>query len=454
MADPCIPGLPAGQRVHFVGVGGVGMAGLARLLHQLGFQVSGSDLVPNRLTELLSREGVSVRMGHPVYREAVDWAVRTPAVSEDNPELQSLRARQVPVLSRGQLLAAVVKSRPTVAVAGAHGKTTTSALIVHLLRALGCECGYAIGGETGFPGVVADWGKDPLFVCEADESDGTLALYHGALGVLTHVEWDHVERFRTEAALLSCYRTFAGQCREVLAHPQDRLAGAVLPRPAALPLKLDWQQDDAEGQRLCISGVDGRVETRLPLPGRHMAENALLALCAVQALGRDALTAARSLPGFVTVGRRFERLRWRGVTWVQDYAHHPTEIRALLQAARALQPRRLRVAFQPHRFSRTRHLLREFAASFDGVDDLLLLPTYAASELREQGVATDALGEACAQRFGAGTVTVLPHLQALWEAMCAVAAPGDVFLIVGAGDIGSLWQPLQALAQKEETDQP
>jgi UDP-N-acetylmuramate--alanine ligase len=438
-------------RVHFIGIGGVGMAGLARLLMQAGFTVSGSDTASHRLTELLADEGAAVFRGHSARNvpESVDWAVRTPAVGEDNPELQTLRGRQVPVFARGEVLAALSRSRRTIAVAGAHGKTTTAAMLTHLLRGAGLNCGYAIGGETAFPGVVADRGVSDWFVCEADESDGTLVHYAPAVGVLTHVEWDHVERFGSEAALLDCYRRFVSRCGMVILRGGDAMARRVTERhPRVMILREDSVRmqtvDDPSGQWV-QAVLDGEaVSFRLPLPGIHNAWNAVMALAAARQTGRDWQTLVQAFRGFASVGRRFERVRAGGIELVHDYAHHPTEIRAVLCSARALRPKRLVVAFQPHRFSRTRHLLTEFAEAFRGVDALHLLPVYAASEARELGVDSDALRTACAAELREERVQMHGSAEALIESVRKGLAIGDVFLIVGAGDIQEVFVRMRA----------
>jgi len=444
-------------RVHFVGIGGVGMAGLARLLLQAGFGVSGSDVAAHRLTRLLAAEGAAVFRGHSVRHVPADvvWAVRTPAVGEDNPEVQALRSRGVPVFARGEVLAAYSRLRRSIAVAGAHGKTTTSAMLTHLLRAAGTDCGYAIGGETDFPGCVADRGMSDWFVCEADESDGTLVHYAPEIGILTHVEWDHVERFGSEAALLDCYRRFVGRCGRVVIREADDLAvvvtaghpGVVCLSEKTLCLETE---DDPEGQWV-RAVLDGRpVAFRLPLPGRHNAWNAVMALTAAELTGADVGAAAAPLESFASVGRRFERARVDGVEVIHDYAHHPTEIRAVMASARALRPRRLVVAFQPHRFSRTRHLLRDFAEAFRGVDGLHVLPVYAASEARELGVDSDALGSVCAEVLGRERVRVHADGAALMESVRKDLAIGDVFLIVGAGDIQEVFERMRARPGKME----
>jgi len=447
MDDPLDRFLTEPAGVHFLGIGGVGMAGLALLLHARGYRISGSDAAASPLTSRLQARGITVFTGHHRHQipADLDWAVRTPAVSGDNPELEALRGRQIPVFARGNVLAAYSRGRRTLAVAGAHGKTTTSAMLTHLLRAAGVDCAYAIGGETVFPGCVADAGSDPLFVCEADESDGTLVHYAPEVGILTHVEWDHVERFGTEAALLECYRRFARRCGTVIYHADDALArraAAGHPRQIALgpQTHLLHTADDPDGQEMELVWKGETLRTRICLPGRHNARNALLAFAAAQQVRADSDPAGvwDSLRGFVSVGRRFERSRAGGVEVIHDYAHHPTEIRALLESVRALRPRRIVAAFQPHRYSRTRHLLRPFAEAFAGVDRLHLLPVYAASKLRSQKQRSEALAGVCRELLGGERVELHADAGTLAARAAKELAAGDVFLIVGAGDILTL----------------
>ncbi|MCC5847183.1 MAG: hypothetical protein JJU29_03740 [Verrucomicrobia bacterium] len=431
--------LASPTRVHLIGVGGVGMAGVARLLQQGGFVLSGSDTAPNRLTEGFQAKGGRFFRGHAVAHldDDVVWAVRTPAVGEDNPEVAALRARHIPVFARGDVLAAFSRQRQTVAVAGAHGKTTTSAMLTHLLRNAGIECGYAIGGETGFPGRVGDAGTSPWFVCEADESDGTLVQYAPEIGVLTHVEWDHVERFSSEAALMRCYRAFARRCGTLVVRADDALAMEIAAdHPRVIRVgenpKLLSAQSDPTGQEMEVE-VDGQISRlRLPLPGKHQAWNALLAITAAHcACGVSRF----DLSDFVSVGRRFERHEVAGVTVIHDYAHHPTEVRALMDSVRALGDRRVVAAFQPHRYSRTRHLLEGFADAFRGVASLHLLPVYAASEGRERGVDSDALAVCCRQRNPGLAVGFHRSRTELAGAVMKELGPEDIFMVVGAGDI-------------------
>lgn len=435
--------------VHFIGIGGVGMAGLARLLLQAGFEVSGSDTTPNRLTRELEAQGVTFFNGHHPSQVtmAPDWAVRTPAVGEGNPEVDRLRAENVPLFVRGQVLAAVVNARRGIAVAGAHGKTTTTSMLASLLSTAGKMTGYAVGGETELPGRVADAGQHDAFVFEADESDGTLVHYQPEVGFLTHVEWDHVERFRSEEALLQCYRKFVQGCGTVWIREGDALAERVcsgkrkvnrVGRSPAADLRMLRADQTPDGQTVRFQMQDETHAFTIPLPGEHNAWNGLMAVAGALHLGVPADEACKALSCFQGVARRFQKLEKNGVMLIQDYAHHPTEIRAVMQSAKALRPGRIWLVFQPHRFSRTRHLLADFVASFSGADRLALLPVYAASELSTQGVGSDQLAEKCRKQFS--DIRVYADQESLIKAWAPDLRPGDLILIAGAGDVNALQQ--------------
>jgi UDP-N-acetylmuramate--alanine ligase len=452
IARPC--------HVHFVGIGGVGMAGLARLLVQGGFQVSGSDGCANRLTDALVGMGVHFFEGHRISNvsEEIDWAVRTPAVAEDNPEVVGLRGRGIPVFRRGDILAAYSRSRKTIAVAGAHGKTTTSAMLAWILRERGLACGYAIGGETALPGVVADAGDADVFVCEADESDGTLVRYTPDTTILTHVEWDHPERFPTEASLWACYESCIRQSGRIWIREDDEVAVRLTRGHPALKtigcsdaadLQLLTQVNDPEGQELRLRSGDLDVTGRLSLPGLHNAWNAMMALGVAQDLGISMEQGLAALSGFPSVGRRFERVDVGGVTVIQDYAHHPTEIRAVMRSVQALNPKRLWIAFQPHRYSRTQRLLQGFAESFSGAERLDLLPVYAAFELPEQGADSAQLAAACRKVCGEVPVRLWSGRAELARNLADSSQPGDVLLILGAGDIGQLQREVESFLMQK-----
>jgi len=443
------------ERIFALGVGGVGMAGLARMLLQAGQEVYGCDVAETALVQELCGEGLHFHPGHQrkLLPENLDWAFRTPAVLESSPDLQALREAQVPVFRRAQVLGRLAASRTGLAVAGAHGKTTTSAILATLLREAGLECGYAVGGETALPGRVADWGSAAEFVFEADESDGSLVQYQPAVSILNSVEWDHVERFPTEEALLRLYRHFALRSSELWLREDDLLAARCakghravsrVGRSAHCELQLLERQDLPGAQRFVWRWRGREVESSLSLPGEHNTFNALLALGVALGRGLDPEELSLGLASFTSVGRRLDHfVDAKGRRVIHDYAHHPTEIRALLQAARSWQPRHIRLVFEPHRYSRTRHLLQPFAEVLSQAEELDLLPVYAASEHPEQGADSAELLEACRQLAPERPSRLWSHQDLLLQQV-EHDAEADCWLLAGAGRISELYEKLKS----------
>lgn len=438
--------------VHFAGVGGVGMAGLARLLAARGFAVSGCDASASRITDWLVRHGIAVQFGHNAAHVTPDlaWLVRTPAVAADAPEILAAQAHRLPVLARGVVLPALLQTFPfSIAVAGTHGKTTTTAMIAQLLQANGRAPAFAVGGEVEALGGVAAAGQGQLVVVEADESDGTLALYAPDLAVVTNIEFDHMEHFGGEPELVGCFQRFIRQARCVIYGADD-------PRAAALGRggisfgfadHADFRATNVElSPRASAFDVLRRgvklTRLQLPVPGRHNILNALAACAAVDAvLRRDApahpagAACFQALESFCPARRRFEVVSEAGgVLVISDYAHHPTEIRALVAAARGLGRPRLLAVFQPHRYTRTLALGADFPGAFAGVDEVVLAPVYAASEPPLAGGSSRDLARHFAQS-GVTRLREVESLDAAWNYLRETLRDGDALLVVGAGDV-------------------
>lgn len=391
----------AAEKTHFIGVGGVGMAALAVLIKSTGREVSGCDQGGGARLEWLEKEGVKVFRGHdPAHLEGADEVVVTPAVRADEPELVAAKAKGLTVRSRGETLAEYVSSRDTIAVCGSHGKTTTATFIAKLLSALGEDVAWAIGGETGaMP--VARQGTGPLVV-EADESDGTLALYRAKTLVVNKCEYDHPDFFKTEAAYFECYET------------AKRNAGEVI---------------DAES--LDLEGWD------FPVRGEHNRRNARAAVEVALRRGhsRKAVEAVMNRAFSELPDRRFQLLAPGVYT---DYAHHPTEMKCAVSMAREVCSGRLRVLFQPHRYSRTRALLNDFPAAFEGADEVVLCPTYAAFEDPAEGGDVADLYKICRETVfpaNAPRFYLARSCEEAWTHAALSAKEGDVTLLLGAGDI-------------------
>lgn len=485
--------LPA--RAHFVGVGGVGMAGLAWLLHRLGCDVSGCDAKPDAATcAWLRAAGVRVPGAHdPAHlaAEKPDLVVRTPAVHDDNPELAAARAAGIPVVARGELLAGLSARFRTAAVCGSHGKTTTSTFLAAILRDLAPErTWWCIGGTSGGTAVAGAPAAAPgarpeaaaaLLVAEADESDGTLARYRPALLVVTNVDLDHVDRFPSVAAFEEVFRRAIDRTAGPVVYGADHPRAAALARasghdpivsfgfsPEADFRILDWTPDGAGGQRFSLavpapapggaaaaggSGEPSPVRLHLPVPGRHNALDAAAAIAAAAALGFPPEAAARALERTAALpARRFERIGSpAGFEVVSDYSHHPSEIRALVETARGVPHKRIVGVFQPHRYTRTKTFLADFPPAFAGLDELVLCPVYAASEPPLPGGSAADLYAAFRTAAAPG-VPVPVYARSLDEAADWFRfnlREGDLVLVVGAGDVDALAPIVAAMRPAE-----
>ena len=400
------------KRYHFTGVGGVGMAGVAFLLKQIGHDVSGCDLHSSPRTAWLEANGIKVSAGHSPSHitQDIDVCVFTPAVPKDSPEFLAAQKSECQVKYRGEVLADIFNASNGIAVCGTHGKTTTSTFIAKLLRALGEDPSWCIGGETDdFP--VAGTGKGPM-VIEADESDGTLALYRAKTLVVTSLDYDHPDHFKTYDDYLACYRAAMSAADEVI-------------ETTSLP------SDDWPEIRPLVLGEhnvrNARTAVEVALRRGHSRE-------AILAVLPDAL---KALPD-----RRFERI-WSNPTIISDYAHHPVEIECALSMARALNPKRLRVMFQPHRYSRTKTLLKEFPPALSKADEVVLIPVYAAFEKPIPGGDIADLylefRNYLLQRQKDGLAScklILARTAAeAWRHIYLTQEPGDAIMLLGAGDI-------------------
>ncbi|MBR2839019.1 MAG: hypothetical protein IKE55_09565 [Kiritimatiellae bacterium] len=412
-------------RVHLIGIGGVGMAGLAVLLKAQGHEVSGCDIASTPRTRWLEGLGIPVSVGHdPAHVRLADVAVVTPAVPDDEPE----RLAAAKVRMRGEVLAEIVSNADSVAVCGSHGKTTTATWTAKLLKALGEDPSWAIGGETGgFP--VAGVGKGPLVV-EADESDGTLALYRAGLLVVTNCEYDHPDHFKSESDYRACFDAARRNARQVI--ESRGLSPVKLGTVPKKPLPDVPKSGSVPSQTGGLSPILGGLSPVLAALAPHNRQNALLAAEVALRRGHTVAEIAAALPAIVAElpDRRFQRLADGVYT---DYAHHPTEMACAVQMARRVCKGRLRVLFQPHRHSRTKALLGAFPASFAGADEVVVCPTYAAFEPPVEGGDEADLYAAC--RAAGLNVQLARSCEEAWTHAIRQARPGDLTLVLGAGDI-------------------
>ena len=434
-----------GARVHLMGVGGIGMAGVARLLAAKGLIVTGCDGAAPRTLAWLRSCGIPATTGHdPAHLEDVEWAIFSPALQPGHPERVAAEPKGIPLYRRGQVLPVLAEGWKTVAVSGTHGKTTTSSMIAQILKQCGADPSWCIGGELPPDGAPAGIGKSDWLAIEADESDGTLAHYAPEIAVVTNVEFDHMEHFASKAAMVDCFRAFARQAQAVVFCADDPEAarigaaagGVSYGFAAGADFRAEILEADPAGTRFAVHAPRGPSATVfLPLPGRHNVLNALGALAACGRCGIALDVAAAALACFALPKRRFELVaEARGIRIVADYAHHPSEIRALIDAAKQAGAGRIWAVFQPHRYTRTLALGADFPPAFDGVAGVILAPVYAASEPPLAGGTSEDLLKHF-WRHG-GTPTELA--QDLEEAAALVAArwkSGDWVLVVGAGDV-------------------
>jgi len=442
---------PQARHYHFIGIGGIGMSGLAELLVQQGYQVSGSDLAANALTQKLQQLGVRVFQGHaPEHIQGSDLVVISSAIGYDNPELQAARAHGLPILSRAQMLAALMSGKKQITIAGTHGKTTTTTMVAAVLRQGGLEPSVMVGGVVDTLGSNAVLGGGPVFVAEADESDGSFLLYTPHVAVVTNIDRDHLDHYRDLEHIQTVFRDFIAKVEPdgfLVACVDDPHLRAVLnggpPRLITYGLT---RAADYQAQEISIHGLGsvytlvqgGRALGRiyLPLAGRHYVCNSLAAAAVGFALGLDFQAIQAGLAQTGRIKRRFEvKGEVQDITVVDDYGHHPTEIQVTLAAmAQAFAGRRLLVAFQPHRYSRTHALLPDFFPVFAAADVVYLTDIYGAGEPRRPGLSGYDLYRGI-QQTGHPAVHYVPERRELAAVLAQEVRPGDVVITMGAGDI-------------------
>jgi UDP-N-acetylmuramate--alanine ligase len=444
--------------VHFVGVGGAGMSGIAMVLANLGVRVAGSDLKASRYTRRLEEAGVTIMLGHRAENLGdAALVVVSSAVPDGNPELRAARSAGLPVLRRAEMLARVMAMRRGIAVAGTHGKTTTSSMIVHVLRQSGLDPTFLVGGELNDIGSNAGVGQGEWLVAEADESDGSLLALRPEVAIVTNVELDHHTNYGCLDEVYEVFRRFVallpddgllvlaagGGGEELAAHAA---ASAVVVGIGAGDLRATIEGVDDLGSTFTVSegGVD-RARVTLRVPGEHNILNALTALAVLHHVGVTPAEAAPHLATFSGAARRFQVLgRHAGVLVVDDYAHHPTEIAATLKAAKQGDHGRVLAVFQPHLFSRTRYLQREFGQALTLADEAIVTDIFPAREEPEPGVTGKLVVDAYLAERPGGPVAYLPRLGDVVRHLAERVREGDLVLTLGAGDVHTAGERLLA----------
>ncbi|AFM27330.1 UDP-N-acetylmuramate--L-alanine ligase [Desulfomonile tiedjei] len=453
--------------VHFVGIGGVGMSGIAEIMLALGFGISGSDVRGSGMTERLKELGARIWIGHHRdHLEKADVVVFSSAVSMDNPELMAARERMIPIIPRAEMLAELMRMQTSVTVAGMHGKTTTTSMIASVLSAAGLDPTVVIGGKLDTLGSGARLGAGDLLVAEADESDRSFLKLFPTIAVVTNMDLEHLDCYSSIEEIRSVFLEYINripfygyaivclddpQVQNIIPHIEKRF----------ITYGLSTQANFHARRPVFESGVTSfevykehtRLgEIRLPMPGIHNLVDSLAAVTVADLFDVPFACTQEALESFPGVQRRFTvRGKADGITIIDDYGHHPTEIRAVLQAARQIAPSRIAVLFQPHRYTRTQALFQDFLTCFHDADLLYVMDIYPASEKPIEGVTGWALSQGIHSR-GHKTVRFLPDRQAIPAEVAKDLKPGDMLITLGAGDVTRIGpEILEELRKREES---
>jgi UDP-N-acetylmuramate--alanine ligase len=449
------------QRVHFIGIGGIGMSGIAEILLNLGYPVSGSDLKRSAVTERLSALGATIFEGHEAANVVgASVVVVSSAVNESNPEVVEARSSKVPVIQRAEMLAELMRLKYGIAVAGMHGKTTTTSMIAAILAGGGLDPTIVVGGRMDAMGSNARLGKSQYLVAEADESDRSFLKLSPILGVVTNLDREHMDCYQDMADVEAAFVSFMDRVPfygAITACVDDALLAAVLPRVRRRVYTYGFTPDANFVCRLLPTGEGARSRFEvvaagrvlgafaLHVPGRHNVLNATAAVAIGTQLEIAPAAIATALADFRGVDRRFQlKGMARGVTVVDDYGHHPTEIRATLAAARDCGYKHVHVIFQPHRYTRTRDLMEEFAGAFDDADSVEMLDIYAASEEPIAGIDAEVL----TRKIHHPQVHYAGEMAEAVAAVTGRAQDGDLIMTLGAGSVSQVGpQVLEALGK-------
>ncbi len=448
------------RQIHFVGIGGIGMSGIAEVLLSLGYTVTGSDLKANDTARRLETLGARVEIGHRAENvDEADVVVYTSAAAADNPEIVEARTRGIPVIPRAEMLAELMRLKHGIAIAGSHGKTTTTSLVATVLTHAGLDPTVVIGGKLNAIGTNAKAGSGDILVAEADESDGSFLKLSPTIAVITNIDPEHLDHYGSHEAIKRAFVDFAeripfyGLAVLCLDHPhvQD-----ILPKidrrivTYGTSVQADYRADNIELHGpstefdLCRHG-DALGRFSVHLTGRHNVLNALSVIAVADELDVPLDVTREALASFEGVQRRFTILgEVNGITLVDDYGHHPAEIEATLEAARSGYKRRVVVAFQPHRYTRTRALFDDFARAFNRADVVVMTEVYAAGEALIPGATGEKLAEAV-RRHGHHRVVFEPDKTKVVDRLAAIVQPGDIVIALGAGDIN---QSVRALYER------
>lgn len=443
-----------GARVHLVGIGGAGMSAIATVLLEMGYSVEGSDIKESPNVRRLRETGAVVGIGHrPENLSDARVVIKSAAIRDDNPELVEAERTGIPVITRARMLSAIMSTRNGIAVAGTHGKTTTSSLITQMMLSCGTNPSFLIGGELNEIGGNAHYGKGEYLVAEADESDGSLLFLRPEVAVLTNIDGDHLDYFESMENTAQVFLRFLrllpasgfavicgddGLAREVGLEYRGK-GGRVFfyGRSPKSDYRFSGEEINLEVSRYTAWYKDSRLgEVEVRVPGLYNVYNSLAALAVGHGIGLPADRAIEGIGSFQGVRRRFESIgSSRGIRIVDDYAHHPTEIAAVLELSRSTAPGRVVVVFQPHRYTRTRLLSGQFGSSFGGADLVVVTDVYGAGEEPEPGVTGKLVADGIMESYPDKNVVYVPNRAGLAREVVSLLEEGDTVITVGAGDI-------------------
>ncbi len=441
-----------GRRIHFVGIGGAGMGGIAEVMHRIGYAVTGSDLSKNNMTQRLTALGVKVHTGHKAeHVHGCDVVVISSAVTEQNPEVQAAREQRIPVLPRAEMLGELMRFSEGIAVAGTHGKTTTTSLIASILAEGNLDPTFVIGGRLNSAGTHASLGSGKYLVAEADESDASFLYLKPTMAVVTNIDADHLKTYNNDFNLLR--KTFADFLQQLPFYGlavlcvDDPVIEDMLPQLTKHKVTYGFSEK-ADIRAVNLQQKHGKsyfsvlhnqlpwLDIELNLPGKHNVNNALAAIAIAHELGVSNIDINRALANFSGIDRRFQMKTVGEILHIDDYGHHPCEIAATLDAINAgWNDRRLVVAFQPHRYSRTHDLFDDFVEVLSKIENLVLLDIYPAGENPIEGATGESLCEAIAQKTGVKPQLV-PQVAQLKSTLTPLLKNQDILLTLGAGNIG------------------
>ncbi len=440
------------KKIHFIGIGGIGMSGLAQLLIKSGYKVNGSDIKRTKLVRKLEDLNINIYIGHNNHNiEGVDLVIYSSSIPSDNPELIAAKSKNIPVISRGKMLAELMNQKKGIAVTGTHGKTTTSSLLSYILYKAGLSPTIAVGAEIPLLGGNAYLGDGEYFVAEADESDGSFLHLSPFYSIITNIEKEHLDYYDSIDDIIKAYSQFAQHTKKdgcLFAYRDDKNVEKVINNyknevitfglnDSSEIFASDIKTEGLSSKFKCFYRGNYIDSFLLNIPGIHNVINSLsaIAVCLKLNIGKNIIKEALSL--YNGAKRRFQiKGTINNVTIIEDYAHHPTEIKATLEAARGLKPERIIVIFQPHRYTRTRHFKNSFSTSLNEADYLILTNIYPASEKAIEGINSKIIYDLIVKK-GHKSVHLLPR-QKITDHLLKVIKPKDMILVLGAGDIGEV----------------